>query len=127
MTSRDGMPFSFDINQYTKEFKNMGKREHFALFLAGFGVGAATAILCAPTSGKTAAAAEGDNKVKRFRDTEKEGIKIMSDLKDKAKEKIDHVADAAKKATDKAADKAKDTAHKAGKKIEEGGKRLQDA
>jgi predicted NBD/HSP70 family sugar kinase len=40
----------------------MGKREHFALFLAGFGVGAATAILGAPTSGTTAAAEEGHNK-----------------------------------------------------------------
>ena len=51
----------------------------------------------------------------------------LSDLKDKAKEKIDDAAEAAKKATDQAADKAKDLTHKAGKKLEEGGKRLQDA
>ena len=40
----------------------------------------------------------------------------MSDLKDKAKEKIDDAADAAKKATEKVADKAKDIAHKGGQK-----------
>ena len=51
----------------------------------------------------------------------------MSDLKDKAKKKIDDGADAAKKATDQVVDKTKDVAHKAGKKMEEGGKRLQDA
>ena len=51
----------------------------------------------------------------------------MSNLKDKAKEKIDDAADAAKKATDQVVDKAKDVAHSAGKKMEEGEKRLQDA
>ena len=51
----------------------------------------------------------------------------MSDLKDKAKEKIDEGADAAKKATEQVVDNAKDVAHKAGKKMKEGGKRLQDA
>jgi hypothetical protein len=51
----------------------------------------------------------------------------MSDLKDKAKEKIDDAADAARKATDKVVDKSKDIVHSVGKKMEEGGKRLQDA
>jgi hypothetical protein len=51
----------------------------------------------------------------------------MSDLKHKAKEKIDDATAAAKKATDQGAEKAKDLTHKAGKKIEEGGKRLQHA
>ena len=51
----------------------------------------------------------------------------MSDLKDKAKKKIDDGANAAKEATDQVVDKAKDVAHTAGKKMEEGGKRLQDA
>jgi F0F1-type ATP synthase membrane subunit b/b' len=50
----------------------------------------------------------------------------MSDLKDKAKEKIDDAARAAKKVTDHATDTAKDLAHKAGKKMEEGAKRLKD-
>jgi hypothetical protein len=51
----------------------------------------------------------------------------MTDLKSKAKEKIEEGADAAKKATDQVVDKAKDVAHKAGKKMKEGGTRLQDA
>ena len=50
----------------------------------------------------------------------------MSDLKDKAKKKIDGAADATKKATDKVIDKSKDVAHSTGRKMEEGGKRLQD-
>ena len=51
----------------------------------------------------------------------------MSDLKDKAKKRIDDGADAAKKATEQVIEKAKDVAHTAGNKMEEGGKRLQDA
>ena len=51
----------------------------------------------------------------------------MSDLKDKAKDKIDDVADAAKNAAGKVVDTSKDVAHSADKKLEEGGKRLQDA
>ena len=51
----------------------------------------------------------------------------MSDLKDKAKEKIDAAARASKKAADQAAETAKDLAHKAGKKLEEGAKRLKNA
>jgi hypothetical protein len=48
----------------------------------------------------------------------------MSDLKDKAKNKINDAADVAKKAADKVADKTKDLAHSAGKKLEEGAKKL---
>jgi len=51
----------------------------------------------------------------------------MSDMKDKAKDTIDDVADGAKKTADKVVDKSKDVAHSAGKKVEEGGKKLQDA
>jgi hypothetical protein len=51
----------------------------------------------------------------------------MSDFKDKAKEKIDDAAELAKRAAAQVVDKSKDVAHKAGKKLEEGGKRLQDA
>jgi hypothetical protein len=51
----------------------------------------------------------------------------MSDIKDKAKQKIDHAADGAKKVVEKVVDKSKDAAHSTGKKMEEGGKRLQDA
>jgi hypothetical protein len=52
---------------------------------------------------------------------------VMSDLKDKAKDRIDAVAEAAKKATEKVVDKTKDAAHAAGKKLEEGAKKLKDA
>lgn len=51
----------------------------------------------------------------------------MSDLKDKAKQKIDDAAELARKATQKVADKSKDAAHTMGKKMEKGGKRLQGA
>lgn len=51
----------------------------------------------------------------------------MSGLKDKTKKKIDDAAEAAKKATGKIVDKSKDVAHSVGKKMEEGGKRLQGA
>jgi len=50
----------------------------------------------------------------------------MSDLKDKAKRKINQSAYAAKKAADQVAGKAKDITHQAGKKMEDAGKKLQD-
>jgi hypothetical protein len=53
--------------------------------------------------------------------------KNMSDVKDKAKQKIDDAADAAKRAASHVVDKSKDVAHSVGKKMEKGGKRLQDA
>jgi hypothetical protein len=54
-------------------------------------------------------------------------MNYMSDLKVKAKEKIDAAARAAKNATDQATDTTKDLAHKAGKKLEVGAKRLKNA
>jgi gas vesicle protein len=62
-----------------------------------------------------------------WKEQETKRREVMSDLKDKAKEKIDDAADAAKKAAGKVVDTSKDVAHKAGTKLEEGGKRLQDA
>jgi len=50
----------------------------------------------------------------------------MSDLKNQVKEKIGDAADAARKAADKAVEKSKDVAHVVGKRVEQGGKRLQD-
>ena len=43
--------------------------------------------------------------------------KTMSDMKDKAKQKIDDAADGAKKTADKVVDKSKDVAHSAGNKM----------
>ena len=51
----------------------------------------------------------------------------MSDLKDKAKVKIDDAAHAAKRATSNVIDKSKDLVHAAGKKMEDGRKKLRDA
>lgn len=50
----------------------------------------------------------------------------MSDFKDKTEKKIDEAAEAAKKVAGKVADKGRNVAHSLGKKMEEGGKRLQD-
>lgn len=128
------------------------KNEHVGTFLVGFGMGAVTSVLLASdTARKTrrrirsvvksakgavtkraeavayAAREAFEEGQRKWTDGRKERNRTMSNLKDKAKEKIDHVADAAKKVTDQAADKATDLAHKAGKKMEQGGKRLQDA
>jgi uncharacterized protein YjbJ (UPF0337 family) len=51
----------------------------------------------------------------------------MSNLTDKAKNKIDAAADSAKTATGKVTDKARDIAHSTGKKMEDGAKKLKDA
>jgi hypothetical protein len=48
----------------------------------------------------------------------------MTNLKDRANEKIDVAARAAKKATAKVVEKSKDVAHVAGQKLVDGGKRL---
>jgi gas vesicle protein len=126
------------------------KFEHIGSFWAGLGIGVAVSVLFAPEAGGKAcnrirdiASRAGDVLRKRTQNVggeagdvleankltprEEERSEHMSDLKDKAKKKIDDGADAAKKATDQVVDKAKDVAHKAGKKMEEGGKRLQDA
>ena len=50
----------------------------------------------------------------------------MSDLKSKAKEKIDDAAAAAKATAGKAVDKGKDLTHAAGKKLESTGKSLRN-
>jgi gas vesicle protein len=127
-------------------------KDQIAWFSAGLGVGIAASVLFAPVTGSQARGrirgiagrtrdflterAERLGEAARdvldginpsLKDELNEGSHTMSDLKDKAREKIGDAAEAAKKATDHAADKAKDLTHKAGKKIEEGGKRLQDA
>jgi gas vesicle protein len=130
----------------------MHKTEHLAPFLAGLGLGVAASVLLAPEAGgktrgriRDIASRAGDGlkagaehlgdaaedvleKCKlTWRDEQNERSKTMSDMKDKAKEKIDDAADAAKNAAGQVIDKSKDVAHSAGKKMEEGGKRLQDA
>ena len=113
--------------------------------LAGFGIGVAASVLLAPEAGgKTRSRiwniasragyglreraenfgdAAGDvlAEAKRtLRDGQEERSQTMSDLKNKAKEKIDDAAVATKKAVDQVVDKSKDVAHNVGKKMEEG-------
>ena len=51
----------------------------------------------------------------------------MSDLKDKAKDKIDAAAKATKDGTANVIDKSKDLAHQAGDKMQGGAKKLKNA
>ena len=130
---------------------NLRKLDRFTPFAAGLAIGVTAALLLVPDAGgntrnhiRNAARRVGDGlkagaeKLSRTAvgiSTEEmtAGIenggrrKTMSDMKDKAKQKIDDAADGAKKAAEKVVDKSKDVAHSAGKKMEEGGKRLQDA
>jgi gas vesicle protein len=124
----------------------------FIPFLAGIGVGVVATVLLVPEAGRKTrnrigdiAGRAADTLTARARnlgdwtedvlqkgkstwnEQEIKRRETMSDLKDKAKEKIDDAADAAKKAAGKLVDTSKDVAHGAGKKLEEGGKRLQDA
>ena len=130
----------------------MRKTDYVVPLLAGIGIGMAAGVLLAPQAGdKTRKRAQDTARragdvlkehaenlsdtagellemgKRTWRDTERESYQTMSDLRDKAKDKIDEAAVAAKKATDHVVDKTKDLAHKAGKKMEEAGKQLQDA
>jgi|SRR5450432_1534446 gas vesicle protein len=135
-----------------RRLQNLRKIDYITPFLAGVGIGVAVSVLLAPEAGgktrsriRDIASGAGDALKERAEDLgdatadafeegklawraeQNERSQIMSDLKDKAKEKIDDAADAAKKAAAKVVDKSKDVAHSAGKKMEEGGNRLQDA
>ena len=124
----------------------------FTPFLAGLGVGIVATVLLVPEAGRKTrnriggiagrAADALKTRTRNLRGTaesllqegkstwknqEVKRRETMSDLKDKANEKIDDAAAAAKKAAGKVVDTSKDVAHSAGKKLEEGGKRLQDA
>ena len=130
----------------------MSKSDSLVLFLAGLGLGGVAAVLLASEAGRKtrhrvsdiarrtadAIQTQAVNLGETAEDVIQQGTstwirhenkrsETMSDLKDKAKEKIDVAAEAAKKATEIVIDKSKDAAHSAGQKLEEGGKRLQDA
>jgi gas vesicle protein len=124
----------------------------FIPFVAGLGVGVVATILLVPEAGRKTRNRIGDiagraadamkARARNLRDRTEDFLQegkstwkeqeiqrreTMSDLRDKAKEKIDNATDAAKKAAGKVVDTSKDLAHSAGKKLEEGGKRLEDA
>ena len=130
----------------------MRQRDHFTPFLAGLAIGITASLLLAPETGgntrnrirdavrragnglkaraeqlgRAAAGVRGEQETAAG--LENGGRRItMSDMRDKAKQKINDAADGAKKVVDKVVDKSKDVAHSAGKKMEEGGKRLQNA
>lgn len=126
----------------------MRKTDQITLFLAGAGVGLAAAIVFAPEAGgktrmrmRDVANRAGDVLKKRaaragtgiteilddYNPNRGEGQKTMSDLKDKAKDKIAEAADAARSTADQVIDKSRGVAHVVGERIEEGGQRLQDA
>jgi gas vesicle protein len=128
------------------------KTDHLAPFLAGVGIGVAASLLLAPQAGGDIRHRIQDI-ARRVGHGLKEGVeklcddatdvlrgltmtgsraevgggKTMKDMKDKAKEKIADAAEGVRKAADKVVEKSKNIAHGAGKKMEEGGKRLQDA
>jgi gas vesicle protein len=128
------------------------KSDFLIPFVAGLGVGAAAAVLLAPEAGRTTRNRIGDSGSRAadalkthagdlrgaasdllqegksiWRDAQNKRSETMSGFKEKVKEKIDDTADAAKNAAEGVIDKSKDVAHGAGKKLERGGKRLQDA
>ena len=126
------------------------KLDHFTPFAAGLAIGVTATLLLAPEAGgntrnhiRDAARRVGDGLKARAEKLGRRAVgaseetaadiengtrrKTMNDMKHKAKQKIDNAADAAKQAAEKVVDKSKDVAHSAGKKMEEGGKRLQDA
>jgi gas vesicle protein len=125
---------------------------HLAPFLFGFGLSVAASLLLAPQAGRntrnrirnvTRVVGDGleeraenlcdeaadvlSGRTMTSRHEEAGGEKTLNNIKDKAKEKIGDAVDGGKNAADKVLDESKDFAQSASKKMEEGGKRLQDA
>lgn len=123
----------------------MRKTTCFMSLLTGFGVGMAVSTLFAPEAGHkmrrrirvNARRASGlfKERAEMFTNAAGEALqngqqeisRTMSGFADKAKEKIDDAADATKKAADQVIDRSRDVTHTVGKKMEEAGKRLQNA
>jgi gas vesicle protein len=101
----------------------MTTTDRLAIFLTGVGVGVAGALLYAPNT--------GEDLRKRFAKgahcANDKGNQLMSDLKGKVTDKIDDAAAAAKRTASEVVDKSRDVAHNAGKKVEEAGKKMQEA
>jgi gas vesicle protein len=123
-------------------------KDKAVIFLAGLGVGAAAAVLLAPTAGdelrdrirdgatrtrdrlKPAAIRDSvGNAIKRGQQalSEKFSSDKTEELKSDMRDGIDDAAEATKKLSDRAIDKSTDLAHRAGKSMERTGKRLQEA
>jgi gas vesicle protein len=123
----------------------MRKTTCFMSLLTGLGVGMAVSVLFAPEAGhkmrrriRVNARRAGGLFKKRagmvtsaagevLENGHREISRTMTGFTDKAKETIDEAAGATKKAADQVVDKSRDVAHHMGKKMEEAGKRLQNA
>jgi gas vesicle protein len=101
-------------------------KSSYLTFFAGLGVGVAAVVLFAPESGRKTRRRIRDVAC-RAGDVFKERTENLDDAADDVLSEIKRASDAARKATDQLIDKARDAAHIVGKKIEEGGKRLQTA
>lgn len=125
-------------------------KDKAVMFLAGLGVGAAAAVLLAPTAGDELrdSIRDGANRTRdRLRpsairdsvrntvnDVMHRGQQALNDLtpestdalKSKVHDGIDDAAEATKKFSDRAIDKSTDLARHAGKSMERTGKRLQE-
>jgi len=106
----------------------MRKRHHYFIsFVTGLGV-VATAALLLPAGRK--ARRRIAKMARRTGRTLKQRYQRswdMADLRKKAKQKLNEAAEVGRKAMDKAVHTSKDAAHAAGKRLEQGGKRLQHA
>jgi len=126
-------------------------KDKAVMFLAGLGVGAAAAVLMAPTNGDELRGRirDGANRTRdrlkpgairdsvrsTVNDVMHRGQQALSDitpestdaLKSKVHDGIDDAAEATKKFSDRTIDKSADLARQAGKNMERAGKRLQEA
>ncbi len=123
----------------------MTTTDRLAIFLAGVGLGLGGALLWAPSAGDetrrrlkkgaadaadringTAAEAMAQGK-QTWADLQDRGNQTIGDLKERFRDTVDEAAGATKAAAGTLVDTSRDLAHTAGRKMEEGGKRLQEA
>ena len=90
----------------------MTSTDRTAMFLAGMGIGFAGAVLFAPHA--------GNETRRRIKNGASDAADQLNGLFEKGKSSVSSLKD-------KAVDKSRDLAHQVGKKIEEAGKRVQEA
>lgn len=115
----------------------MEKSDRLAMFVAGLGAGVAAGMLLAPyrgeelrqrmRSGASQAGGFLQENAAKLRDAADGVLAQGKEFTDKAMDKIDGAAETARQAAVKVAGKSKDWIPEAGKKVQDGGKRMQDA
>ena|ERR1700679_2269711 len=103
--------------------------DRMTIFLAGVGIGVAGAILLAPQSGQ-----ETRRRIKKSAQDTADFLTNQADAFTRStaeritdtKQNLSNKFDAATDTTNAIVDKSRDIAHTVGKKMEQGGKRLQD-